>query len=588
MPKVTIDGKEFEAAAGQTIIQVALEHGMDIPHFCWHPALTVAGNCRMCLVEIEKMPKLAIACSTQIADGMVVKTQSEMALTGREDVMEFLLVNHPLDCPICDEAGQCKLQDYAFTHSSAESRFTEEKTHKDKRTPLGPNVLFDAERCISCSRCIRFATEIADQPVLTFVQRGDHVTIESYPANGLDNINSMNVIDLCPVGALTSRDFRFKARVWDMSFTDTICTGCSRNCSIRAGVRNNEVLRLEPRPNPNVNDYWMCDYGRLNAYPHVNAEDRMQGAKKRLNGALVETSFEDAATIVAEKLKKYSADEVLLIGSARAPVEDNYLFAKLALAKFGKKEILFVPHFEGQDDRLVLRADKTPNAKGATLVGCYADGAGQKGEKLTHPTLADALKSGKIKAVYALEDDFLASEELLRAFSKVEFFACHATNASATTNRADIVFGVSAWTERQGTMVNFDGWVQTLKPSVTTHYTVRGLDHMRMSRLDRFGSPNDSWAHGNRRDVKESWRITALIAGFLGLHWQYKETEDLFEEIAGAIPEFKGMDYDALGDLGLPLVGKTTEKKQALYHEVYQGLTEHEESIGTPQLTEQF
>ena len=210
MPKVTIDGKEFEAKQGQTVIQVALENGIEVPHFCWHPGLTVAGNCRMCLVDVEKIPKLSIACATTVTDGMVVHTQNEKSLKGREDVMEFLLINHPLDCPICDEAGQCKLQDYAFNHSRGVSRFDEEKVHKDKRVPFGPRVLFDAERCISCSRCIRFGQEIADQPVLTFVDRGDHVTIEPYPGTELDNNLSMNVIDICPVGALTSRDFRFK------------------------------------------------------------------------------------------------------------------------------------------------------------------------------------------------------------------------------------------------------------------------------------------------------------------------------------------------------------------------------------------
>src|ERR1041385_319252 len=240
MPKITIDGKEFEAQAGQTIIQVATDNGIDIPHFCWHPALSVAGNCRMCLVEVEKTPKLQIACATTVTEGMSVKILSEPATKGREDVMEFLLINHPLDCPICDEAGQCKLQDYAFEHSNGESRFVEDKTHKDKRVPFGPNVLFDGERCISCSRCIRFAQEVAEQPVLSFVNRGDHVTITTIPDQGFDNNLSMNVIDICPVGALTSRDFRFKARVWDMSFTESVCPGCSRGCSVKVGVRNNE------------------------------------------------------------------------------------------------------------------------------------------------------------------------------------------------------------------------------------------------------------------------------------------------------------------------------------------------------------
>ncbi len=587
MPKVTIDGREFEAAANKTIIQVALDNGIEIPHFCWHPALTVAGNCRMCLVEIEKMPKLAIACATPITDGMVVKTLSPMAETGREDVMEFLLINHPLDCPICDEAGQCKLQDYAYEHSAGESRFTENKTHKEKRTPFGPNVLFDAERCISCSRCIRFATEIAEQPVLTFVDRGDHVTIESYPYDGFDNINSMNVIDLCPVGALTSRDFRFKARVWDMSFTDSVCPGCSRGCSIRAGVRNNEVLRLEPRTNPNVNDYWMCDYGRLNAYPHVNADDRIIGAQIKKDGSFVESTWEEAARVTADALKKYKPDEILFIGSAYEPVEDNYVFAKLARAKFGKKDVPFLTHIDGVDDKLVLRADKTPNTFGATLAGSKADAhySRTKDEPIGALTVLEQLQSGKIKAVYALVDDFLADNALLEAFKKVEFFACHATNNTATARHADVLFGASAWTEREGVFVNFQGWVQRLRPAVTTKYLVRGLDHLHMSRLDRFGAPNDKWARGHKRDAHESWLITQMIANNLGEHWRYKHTEDVFEEIAENCPQFKGMDYEALGEYGMSIVGDARQTKLPFYREVYQELTSELDSIDSVMLS---
>lgn len=232
MIKITIDDKEFKVENGRTVIQAAQENGIEIPHFCWHPKLTISGNCRMCLVEIEKMPKLAIACATQVADGMVVKTMSDKAVKAREAVMEFLLINHPLDCPICDEAGECKLQDYSYKYSTGISRFNEDKVHKQKRVPIGPNVMFDSERCILCSRCIRFCDEIVGKHQLQFVQRGDQTRIETFPGEQLDNPYSMNVIELCPVGALTSRDFRFKARVWELSNTDSICTGCARGCNM--------------------------------------------------------------------------------------------------------------------------------------------------------------------------------------------------------------------------------------------------------------------------------------------------------------------------------------------------------------------
>ena len=582
MPKLTIDGKEYEAKAGQTIIEVAKDNGIDIPHFCWHPALTVAGNCRMCLVEVEKTPKLQIACATPIAEGMVVKTLSDQATTGREDIMEFLLVNHPLDCPICDEAGQCKLQDYAFNHSRGTSRFTEEKTHKDKRVPLGPTILFDAERCISCSRCIRFATEVADQPVLTFVQRGDHVTINAVPAESFDNNMSMNVIDICPVGALTSRDFRFKARVWDMSFTDSVCHGCSRGCSIRVGVRNNEILRLEPRNNPNVNGYWMCDHGRLDTYNGVNVE-RIDGSRMKDATSKHQPTDNDAAVRrVAEELAKYKPDEVLLLGSARQPIEDSHLLLKLAKEKFGRQHIPFIPHIVGEDEKLLLRADKLPNAMGATLVGSVADGHYQHtyGEKEATKTIIELLRSGKIKAVFSIAGNVLADPALLEAFENVEFFAVCASNESVTTRRADVILATSQWAEREGVLVNFEGWAQQIRPAVTTKYQSRATDMMNMSRLDRFGSPYDKWARSNKRDAREAWRFVQMVAHELGLHWRYNHTEEIFDEIAATNPEFKGMSYESLGSLGQPITSKHGMVKEPMYQEVYQTSTEMIESLG--------
>ena len=294
MPKIIIDGQGTEFQPGQTIIEAARENGIEIPHFCWHPELSISGNCRICLVEVEKMPKLVIACSTVAAEGMIVHTQSEKTIAARNAVMEFILINHPLDCPICDEAGECKLQDYAYNYGVGESRFTEEKVHKQKHVELGPRVMFDGERCISCSRCIRFCDEIAKSSQLTFVQRGDRVTITTYPGQQMDNPYSMNTIDICPVGALTSRDFRFNARVWDMSSTKSVCTGCSRGCNIDIWVRDNRILRLTPRYNADVNSYWMCDDGRLNTFKYVNAEDRIDGPHLRREGQLINVGWDEA------------------------------------------------------------------------------------------------------------------------------------------------------------------------------------------------------------------------------------------------------------------------------------------------------
>ncbi|MEK6572536.1 MAG: 2Fe-2S iron-sulfur cluster-binding protein, partial [Bacteroidota bacterium] len=282
MAKISIDGKEFEVDPKLTIIQVALENGITIPHFCWHPRLSVSGNCRMCLVDVERMPKLVIACATQVADGMVVRTDSQRAIKAREAVMEFLLINHPLDCPICDEAGECKLQDYTYKYSIGFSRFEEDKVHKPKRVPWGPNVMFDAERCILCSRCIRFCKEIVKDDVLGFIDRGSYSTLTCYPGKALSNNYSLNTVDICPVGALTSTDFRFKMRVWFLKQTNSIDTESSVGANTVVWSREGAIYRITPRRNDEVNDTWLPDSAR-ELYKAVHAPDRLTAVK--VNGA---------------------------------------------------------------------------------------------------------------------------------------------------------------------------------------------------------------------------------------------------------------------------------------------------------------
>src|SRR5690606_37559845 len=424
MPKFILDGKEIEFTQGETIIQAAKRDGIDIPHFCWHPSLSVSGNCRVCLVEIEKMPKLMIACSTLAAEGMVVHTNSQKALAARNAVMEFLLINHPLDCPICDEAGECKLQDDAYLHSVGESRFVEEKNHKDKRVPLGPYVMFDAERCISCSRCIRFCDEIAKDSELTFVKRGDRVTIVTYPGEELDNPYSMNVTDICPVGALTSRDFRFKARVWDMSATESICQGCARGCNIEVWVRNNEVLRLTPRHNEEVNSYWMCDYGRLNTIKFVNAENRINGPYLRKDGQLEKVLWEEAFAEAAKKLKSFNKNEMAFIASPYVTNEDNFVFGKFAKTVFGSNKIDFLRHVDSSfGDDILKRNDITPNTTGAELIGVSSkDGINLDG-------IIKGIKEAKIKALYVIEEDLVSAfPELESVLAKLDLLIVHAAN----------------------------------------------------------------------------------------------------------------------------------------------------------------
>lgn len=545
MAKITIDGKQHDVDPGLTVIQAASQNGIEIPHFCWHPKLSVAGNCRMCLVEIEKMPKLGIACATQVADGMVVKTKSDRVINAREAVMEFLLINHPLDCPICDEAGECKLQDYSYKYSVGYSRFEEDKVHKPKRVELGPHVMLDVERCIMCSRCVRFSDEIAKQPVLTFSQRGDHVVLTTFPDTQLDNPYSMNVIELCPVGALTSRDFRFKSRVWEMSSTESVCVGCARGCNIDIWARNNEILRLTPRHNEEVNSYWMCDFGRLETFKFVNSEKRLNGPMVRKEGKLTSVSWDDAVSEVASRLKAFKKIEIAGIGSAFATNEDNYVFQRLMKDVIGTKYIDVAEHIEGEmQDDILTRADRTPNMLGAREVGVKADsGSDLKG-------IIKGITEGTIKALYVLEDDIAEIPTLAAVLPNLQLLIVHSSIQNKTTDRADIVLSCSTYAEKQGTFTNFQGRVQRIRPAIATAEQDRALDGFAMSRWDKFASHNDRWGKSNKRNARPSWRIMAAIGSAMGGKMRYNTAEEVFKEITDRVLSFKGLSYVSIGTHG--------------------------------------
>ena len=547
MPKFTLNDKEIEFKPGQTIIEAAKENGVSIPHFCWHPKLSISGNCRVCLVEVEKLPKLAIACSTIVTEGMVVHSESEKTLEARNAVMEFLLINHPLDCPICDEAGECKLQDYAYKHSPGESRYVEEKTHKDKRVPLGPRVMFDGDRCISCSRCIRFCDEIAGKPELTFIKRGNNVTISTFPGKQMENKYSMNTIDICPVGALTSRDFRFQARVWDLSSNPSICMGCSRGCNTDVWVRNNEIKRLTPRFNEEVNSYWMCDDGRLNTFKFVNEDTRVDGPHKRKDGQLVNIGWDEALSNCASELKNISNKQIAFIGSAFASCEDNYLFSKFAKEVIGTKNIDFIRHTDEKfGDDLLRKNDITPNTMGAELVGVTPK---QDGMNLS--SIIKGIENSKIKALFVMEEDVLnLNPELEKSISNLDLLIVISSNFNKTTQFADFVFPAATFAEKNGTYVNFEGRVQRIKPAIETTDLDRALDGMQMSRLDKFGTKFDRWAKGNKRDARASWKIISGLSILFDKKLKFKMAENVFDEISKNIEAFSGLDYDVIGDKG--------------------------------------
>src|SRR5437588_6458807 len=326
MPTLEIDGRKVTVEDGLNVIQAAERLDIEVPHYCYHAELSIAGNCRMCLVEIEKMPKLQIACNTPVAEGMSVLTQSPKVLAIRKAVMEFLLVNHPLDCPICDQAGECWLQDYYMEHDLEPSRFAERKEHDRKREIFGPNVVFDGERCIKCTRCVRFLQEITHTNELAVVNRGDHSTIAAFPDTVLDNPLSANVVDICPVGALTDRDLRFKVRVWYLQKTPSICPGCSTGCNTSVETYQNRIARFKPRVNEAVNSHWLCDEGRY-CFHDLTGGERLTTPMIRQEGGLVPTTWETALQAAVTGLR--SATPLAGILSGRNTNEEAFLFAKL-------------------------------------------------------------------------------------------------------------------------------------------------------------------------------------------------------------------------------------------------------------------
>src|SRR5262245_38086323 len=315
MPTLTIDGKEITVAPGTNLIEAARQVGIEIPHYCYHPGLSIAGQCRLCMVDIEKAPRPQISCNMAAADGMIVHTQTERVRETRKAIMEFHLVNHPPDCPVCDQAGECWLQIYYMKHGLYDPRMVDEKVHKPKAVPLGPHVILDAERCILCSRCVRFCDEVTRTGELGIFHRGDHSEIGLFPGATLENKYSGNVIDICPVGALTDRDFRFQVRVWYLETTKSLCTGCARGCNVeihtnRHRTHHNQgrrVARLKPRFNPDVNHWWICDAGRY-GFGWVDDDSRLTAPLVREAERAVETTWDNAVASLTQALGQCRPD----------------------------------------------------------------------------------------------------------------------------------------------------------------------------------------------------------------------------------------------------------------------------------------
>ncbi len=469
---VYVDGKETAVPKGTNMIEAARRANVDVPFYCYHPKLTVVGNCRMCLVEmgmpavdpatkapvmdpatgkqkINWSPKPTIACATTASPGLHIRTTSQMVKDCREGVMEFLLINHPLDCPICDQAGECKLQEQSTGYGRGYSRFIEQKNVKPKRTLLGPRVMLDDERCILCSRCVRFSKEIAGDDVLGFTDRGSYSTLTCYPGKKLENNYSLNTVDICPVGALTSTDFRFKMRVWFLKQTNSIDTESSVGANTVVWSREGVVYRITPRQNDAVNDTWMADSGRV-LYKEVRGPGRL--ASVHVGGA---ESALDFAVRAASEL--FAAGGVAVVGSGRSSLEEQFLTRKLAEAA---KARAWLVSRVGEGDKILVSADRNPNVRGALVTGLVAALPSAKlGE------LGAAIDSGSVRTVVSVGEDLTAAGLGEAQLAKVSVVYL-GTQANPTSEAAKVVLPTLTVFEKNGTFVNQQFRIQRFAKAV--------------------------------------------------------------------------------------------------------------------------
>jgi NADH-quinone oxidoreductase subunit G len=539
--KVKVDGREIEVPktmadpiSGKqiptTMIQACEIAKQDVPHYCYHPKLPVVGNCRMCLVEygmpamgpdrkpvlnpdgtpkIAKMPRPAISCATPISPGMEIYTNTPGVKQMREGVLESLLINHPLDCPICDQAGECKLQEYSVDYGQSASRFVEAKVHKPKAVDLGPRIMLDAERCILCTRCIRFTKDIAGDDALGIVNRGSFNTIATFPGMPFDNNYTLNTVDICPVGALTSKDFRFKMRVWFLKETKSLCTGCGTGCNTLISSREGKMYRYTPRDNDAVNGSWMCDAGRLD-YKWIGRADRLKDVLVRGQ----KSTWTVALNEISDKLKKAPAGSVAIVASARQTNEELWLISKLK-AKLGAVSDS-VARF-GEGDKLLVSADKNPNTNGARLTGISSKEIGSSLPKIT-----DGIRNGSIKTLIVFGEDVTKRGIGADLLGKLDTLIVSDILPNATTKLAHYVLPGCAHAEKRGSFTNTKGRVQKF-----------------MKAMEAPGDARAEWEF-----------LHDLVFNVTGQNG-FVTIEGLFNAMAADVPAFHGLTWASLGDTGV-------------------------------------
>jgi len=506
MVNLTIEGRPVSVVEGTTILEAAKTAGILIPHYCYHPGLPIAGVCRMCLVEVEKAPKLAPSCATTVAEGQVVRVYSDKSLDARKGVLEMLLINHPLDCPICDQSGECELQDYTYQEGREDSRYREPKRFNPAED-FGGDVIYVPNRCILCTRCVRFMEDVAHEPTLNVTERGDRALIGKFEGKDLTHPWAANVVDLCPVGALLSKDFLNKARAWELDRTASICPNCTQGCNVTMETRENQLVRMRPRPNEDVNAFFMCDWGRLN-YRWMNEKNRVEHPMVRGKNGLARSSWEAAISAAARAV---NGKKVFVAASPMLSNESLFLLTQLMQGGSGAFRVT-----EGEEaplpgvDDLALRRERAANVYGAEKLGFNK----------TKDLLA-GLGQGDVLVVAGEDLAGLDASAVARAGEVIVISSV----LPEAAGKASVVLPIANYSEEEGTVTNLRGRVQ------------------------RFTQAKQ--APG---ETRPSWLVLGDLLGAMGKQTNFFLPSEVFAELASSNSSFAGLSYDSLGFKGLPLV----------------------------------
>ncbi len=530
---LTIDGRPITVAKGTTVLQAAIEAGISVPYYCYHPGLGVDGSCRVCVVKIEKMAKLQTSCSTTCTDGMVVSTSEPDVVQARAGIFEFLLVNHPLDCPVCDKGGECPLQDFSYSFGPADSRmdfprrvFDGEGVKAD--VDFGPTLMLNRNRCIMCTRCARFMREVDTDAQIGVVDRGAGSEISTFQEEGVHSLLSGNLMDVCPVGAITTRDYRFKSRPWDNpNVVDTTCTLCSKGCNTSAWLRakpewakGSQLVRMTPRFNPEINSYWMCDIGRFD-YHWVESDARLSTPLLRKNGTLTAASWRDVESPLRDRLQEAGAADprsVQFLVSAHASVEEFFVLRQTVEALLGSDGLGAVSVAWTRSDKpqpqtakFQVPATNAPNVNGARDVG-FAVGAGNDGAP-DLSVLKSGVEAGRVKALYVIDpgpDGSIGDTSWIvaaRQSGVLPLLVVQGVVQTALSAVADIVLPGSVWLEKDAVYANDQGRPQPVSKAVAP--------------------PGEAL---------EDWDVLARVAAALGVSLGYSSSGDVRRAIAAALP----------------------------------------------------